>query len=249
MFHVKPHAPLEPVTSQPGTPTDGLEALIARYGLGAATAAALATLLTRLGADERAPTGIGAEEALDRHIADSLVGLDLPALRGAARAADLGSGAGLPGLVLASALPDLQMHLVEAQRSKCTYIASLVAAMALSNSHVVCRRAESWKEGLGAHDLVVARALGPQPLVLEYAAPLLELGGHLAEWRGARDRDEEARAAVAASELGLRPVEVRPVTPFAGARSRHLHVFEKVAETPARFPRREGVAARRPLGG
>ncbi len=234
------------------TQTDppGLAALAERYGLSAATTAALATLLTRLAGDERAPTGIsGVQEVLDRHIADSLVGLELPAVRNSHAAADLGSGAGLPGLVLAAALPDLEVRMVEAQRRKCTYIASVVAAMDLQNTRVVCSRAESWREGLAAHDLVVARALGAQPLVLEYAAPLLALGGHLVEWRGARDERNEARAALAASELGLRSVEVRPVVPFAGARSRHLHVFEKVAETPARFPRREGVASRRPLGG
>lgn len=231
-------------------PADGLKGLAERYELSGVTTGALETLLTRIAGDERAPTSIsGAQEALDRHIADSLVGLEVSAVRGARAAADLGSGAGLPGLVLAAALPDLEMRLVEAQRSKCTYIASLVAAMELQNSRVVCRRAESWKDGLGAHDLVVARALGPQPLVLEYAAPLLRLGGQLVEWRGARDGEDEARAANAASELGLRAVEVRPVVPFAGARSRHLHLFEKVAETPARFPRREGVASRRPLGG
>lgn len=231
-------------------PSDGLDALAERYGLSAAATSALATLLTRVAGDKRAPTSItGTADALDRHIADSLVGLECSAVRVARTAADLGSGAGLPGLVLAATLPDLEMRLVEAQRSKCTYIASLVAAMELLNSHVVCRRAESWPEGRGIHDLVVARALGPQPLVLEYAAPLLGLGGRLVEWRGARDEADEARASLAASELGLRPVEVRPVVPFAGARSRHLHVFEKVAETPARFPRREGVAAHRPLGG
>ncbi len=230
-------------------PAAGLAPLVDRYGLTAAASSALATLLGRLAADERAPTSIsGAPDALDRHIADSLVGLDLPAVRDSSVAADLGSGAGLPGLVLAAALPGLRMNLVEAQQSKCAYIAALVAAMELGNARVVCRRVESWKEGLGAHDLVVARALGVQSLVLEYAAPLLALGGKLVEWRGARDPQEEARAARAASELGLRPVEVLAVVPFPGARSRHLHVFEKIAPTPPGFPRREGVAARRPLG-
>jgi 16S rRNA (guanine527-N7)-methyltransferase len=85
--------------------------------------------------------------------------------------------------------------------------------------------------------------------VLEYAAPLLAIGGHLVEWRGRRDPVDEDGAARAAAELGLRHVEVREVVPFAGAHSRHLHVFEKIAPTPPRFPRREGVAARRPLGG
>jgi 16S rRNA (guanine527-N7)-methyltransferase len=227
-----------------------LAVLADRYALSPAATQALASLLARLATDERAPTSIsGVSDALDMHVADSLAGLELSAVRDATLIADLGSGAGLPGLVLAAAVPGAQMRLVEAQQSKCAYIAGLVAAMELENTRVVCRRAEAWEEGLGAQDLVVARALAAQPVVLEYAAPLLSLGGKLVEWRGARDPREEARAARAATELGLRAVEVRSVAPFAGARSRHLHVFEKVAGTPARFPRREGVAARRPLGG
>jgi 16S rRNA (guanine527-N7)-methyltransferase len=226
-----------------------LEPLIARYALPVPAAASLATLLARLASDERAPTSASAaHEALDRHIADSLVGLELAEVREARSGADLGSGAGLPGLVLAAALPRLEMRLVEAQQSKCAYIAGLVAAMGVTNARVVCARVEEWRDGIGANDLVTARALGPQPLVLEYSAPILALRGRLVEWRGARDADEEARAAAAACELGLRPVEVKAVEPFAGARARHLHVFEKVAPTPERFPRRAGVAARRPLG-
>ena len=225
------------------------QALVERYELPPEAGARLRTLLEHLVADRRAPTSIsGAGEALDHHLADSLVGLELPVVRGARVAADLGSGAGLPGLALAAARPGLDLRLVEAQQSKCAYIAGLVAAMGLGNARVVCTRAESWEEGLGAHDLVVARALGTQPVVLEYAAPLLAAGGHLVEWRGRRDAAEEDAGARAAAELGLRPGEVRAVEPFAGARSRHLHVFEKLAATPERFPRRPGVAARRPLG-
>lgn len=247
---MKPHARPEARDRAQTDSSGGLEGLSARYALSPQASTELATLLKRLVADERAPTSVsGAGDTLDRHLADSLVGLELPAVSGSRCAADLGSGAGLPGLVLAAALPDLQMRLVEAQQSKCAYIAALLAAMELGNARVVCDRAESWEEGLGDHDLVVARALGAQPLVLEYAAPLLAVGGSVVEWRGARDPAEEARAGRAAAELGLRPVEVRPVVPFPGARSRHLHVFEKVAPTPHGFPRRPGVAARRPLGG
>jgi 16S rRNA (guanine527-N7)-methyltransferase len=97
--------------------------------------------------------------------------------------------------------------------------------------------------------VVVARALGSQPLVLEYAAPLLRVGGSLVDWRGRRDPREEARALAAAGELGMERAEVRRVTPFAGVRDRHLHVFVKTAPTPPRFPRRPGAARKRPLGG
>src|SRR5438445_595028 len=77
---------------------------------------------------------------------------------------------------------------------------------------------------------------------------LLRLGGTLIDWRGGRDADEERAGDRAAETLGLRRADVLHVVPFAGALHRHLHVFEKVAETPARFPRRPGMALKRPLG-
>jgi 16S rRNA (guanine527-N7)-methyltransferase len=112
----------------------------------------------------------------------------------------------------------------------------------------VCARAEQWSAGLVANDVVTARAVAAQPVVLEYAAPLLRLGGVLVDWRGRRSSAEEAAARTAAAELGLELREIRRVTPFARAAHRHLHVFEKVAQTPPRFPRRAGIARKRPLG-
>lgn len=227
-----------------------LEDLAGRYGLDGPAVRRLAVLWEHLAGDPRAPTAVrGPAEVLDRHIADSLVGLELHEVRAATRTADLGSGAGLPGLVLAAALPACEVRTVESQKSKCAYIASLAAAAGLANVRVVCARAEEWEEGLQAHDLVVARALAAQPVVLEYAAPLLAPGGHLVEWRGRRDTEEEMRAEVAAARLGLTLREIRAVRPFPGAEARHLHVFSKSGPTPAEFPRRAGLAARRPLGG
>jgi 16S rRNA (guanine527-N7)-methyltransferase len=107
---------------------------------------------------------------------------------------------------------------------------------------------EEWSEGLGAHDAVIARALASPPVVLEYATPLLEQGGVLVDWRGRRDSGQEAEAACAAEQLGMRLLEIRRTEPYEGAQDHHLHVFEKVAETPPRFPRRAGVARKRPLG-
>jgi 16S rRNA (guanine527-N7)-methyltransferase len=227
----------------------GIARLRSRYGLDELAGHKLEALLARLVSDPKAPTADRSPEAvLERHLADSLVGLELDRVVTARRIADLGSGAGLPGLALAAALPTAEVHLVEAQQSKCAFLASVASALSLPNARVVCSRVEVWTDGSDAHDLVVARALAAQPVVLEYAAPLLALGGAIVEWRGRRDADEEARAALAAAELGLRPVEVRRVAPFPGASDRHLHVFEKIAATPTRFPRRPGVARRRPLG-
>jgi 16S rRNA (guanine527-N7)-methyltransferase len=95
---------------------------------------------------------------------------------------------------------------------------------------------------------VTARALAPLEVVAEYAAPLLAVGGTLVAWRGRRDADAEALAARAADQLGLEPGEIVQVQPFPGAKNRYLHLMSKVTETPLGFPRRPGMATKRPLG-
>jgi 16S rRNA (guanine527-N7)-methyltransferase len=184
------------------------------------------------------------------HLADSLSGLEIERLRGAASVADLGSGAGFPGLALAVALPATRVDLVESVGRKGAVIERLRVAAGADNARVVAARAEEWGRGEGAdgYEAVTARALAPLPVLCEYTAPLLRRDGVLVCWKGRRDPAEEKAGAVAASELGLRLLEVRSAEPFAGARSLHLHVFEKVGPTPARFPRRPGIAVKRPLG-
>jgi len=205
--------------------------------------------LAVLESDEYAPTAIrAADEAADAHVADSLVALELDVFANAQRIADLGSGAGFPGLALAVALPDAEVNLIESQRRKCEFLERVCAAAAVENARVVCSRAEEWSDGLSRNDIVVARALAPKTVVLEYAAPLLRIGGAVVDWRGRRDPDGEAEAERAATALGLCRQEIRRVIPFDGATDRHLHVFAKVEQTPPRFPRRAGIARKRPLG-
>jgi len=227
----------------------GLDALAARYGLGISQRNRLATLLGILAQDERAPTTMRTtEQALDGHLADSLVALELGATRNAERIVDIGSGAGFPGLALAVALPASGVCLLESQARKCAFLVDVVTRLGLDNVNVEYARVEDWAAQAQSQDLAVARAVAAQPVVLEYAAPLLRLGGRLVDWRGRRDADEEDAAIRAAKELGLRREDVRRVQPFAGARNHHLHVFVKEAPTPARFPRRAGIAKKRPLG-
>jgi 16S rRNA (guanine527-N7)-methyltransferase len=225
------------------------ERLASIHGLIPRQTSQLQALLRMLEDDEHAPTTVrSVERALDVHVADSLTALDLDWVRPASTIADIGSGSGFPGLALAVALPDAEVSLVESQRRKCDFLERACAHAEIENALVVCSRAEEWSEGLGRNDVVVARALAAQPVVLEYAVPLLRMGGALVDWRGRRNAEEEAEAACAAEQLGLRLLEIRRTEPYKGARDHHLHVFEKVAETPSRFPRRAGVARKRPLG-
>jgi 16S rRNA (guanine527-N7)-methyltransferase len=221
---------------------------VERFGLTPEATASIERLLDLIERDDSAPTAVRSRAAaLDTHVADSLSGLELPAVAGARRIADLGSGAGFPGLVLAAALPDTQVSLVESAGRKCEWLERAIAVMGLRNAQPVNARAEAWPEGLGVHDLVTARALAPLNVLAEYAAPLLTEGGTLVAWKGRRDPGEEADGAAAAAELGLRAEEVVRVQPFPAARDRYLHLYLKVGPTPNRYPRRPGMASKRPL--
>ena len=166
---------LDELAERFGVPPAGIEALRATLALQAEDPAASTTV--------RAPA-----QAVDRHVADSLVALELPEVREAQRIADLGSGAGWPGLALAAL-----------------------------------------------------------PVLCEYAAPLLAEGGALVAWKGLVDPAEAQAGAAAAALLGLEPSAVRAVDPYPEAERRTLHVFRKTAPTPDRFPRRPGMAVKRPL--
>ena len=238
-------------THQPGEPAteNALARLCARFRLDVDREGQLAAILECLEGDALAPTTVrDRASALDVHLADSLAALDLAPLHDAAAIVDLGSGAGFPGLPLAVALPTVEVSLLESQRRKADFIAGLCDAAGIGNARIVCTRIEEWQDGLGRIDVALARALASAPVVLEYAAPLLRMGGTLVDWRGRRNATEEQQAAQAASQLGLRLVEMRHVEPYAGAREHHLHLYTKVTATPPRFPRRAGVARRRPLG-
>ncbi len=231
-----------------------LQELALRYSLSPWQLSQLGLLLETLEQDERAPTAVrGRERALEVHVADSLVALELEPLRKlrelarAATLADLGSGAGVPGALLAVALPACSVSLVESERRKCEFIESMLARAMIENARAVWARAEEWGEGLGACELVSARALAPAAVVLEYAAPLLCLGGHLVDWRGQREAQQERAALAAASELGMELVEVHRVRPYEDSREHHLHLYVKAHPTPERFPRRAGAARKRPL--
>lgn len=225
-----------------------LEALAAAYRLPAGSAQAYARLL-ELVADEPASITTVRDPArgADVHVADSLVGLDVPAVREATRIADLGAGAGFPGLVLAVALPRTEVVLVESVRRKTAFIARAAEALGLANVEVVTARAESWPAGIGSCDVVCARALAPLAVLVEYAAPLLRRRGTLVAWKADPGEGEVADGRAAAELLGMSAPEARPVKPFPGAGERRLYLSSKVMDTPPGYPRREGMARKRPL--
>jgi len=191
------------------------------------------------------------ERAWKVHVADSLTGLEVPALREAERIADIGSGAGFPGLVLAVALPHARVDLIESVGRKCEFIQRAIDTAKIPNAKILNLRSEELAADPAdreSYSAVTARAVGRLSTLAELASPLLEERGVLVAWKGKRDEDEEAQLANAAPSLGMKPETTLPVGPYAGSQHRHLHVIRKIGFTPAKLPRRPGMAKKRPYG-
>ena len=192
------------------------------------------------------------ERAWKVHVEDSLSGLEL--VGSPERIADLGSGAGFPGLVLAAALPTTSVDLIESVGRKAEFIERAIAAGGYDNARALARRSEEWAAaadpdgGREAYDVVTARAVGRLATLAELASPLLREGGALVAWKGRRDADEEAELERAAAALAMEPERVEAVGERAGSRHRHIYRVRKSGPTPASLPRRPGMAKKRPLG-
>jgi 16S rRNA (guanine527-N7)-methyltransferase len=205
----------------------------------------------RLLAEERASvSSVVDDRAWQVHVADSLTGLEVPELRSASRIADVGAGAGFPGLVLAVALPDAQIDLIESVSRKTTFITQAAAGGGIPNATALTARAEDLArtEARDSYDVVTARAVGRLSTLAELASPLLKEGGVLVAWKGKRDEDEESQMTRASASLAMTPESILDVGHRAGSEHRHLHVIRKSAPTPANLPRNPGIAKKRPKG-
>ena len=144
---------------------------------------------------------------------------------------DVGSGGGTPGIPLAFSLPDREVTLLEAERRKAAFLERWCAE--LPNLRVVWGRAE--EQPVDTYGVAVAKALAPPPVAAEWCLPLVRVGGAAVLWVGPSAEPE--RAARVAEKLGAEPVE----SPSG------FLVFRKHKVTPPGFPRRPGVARKRPL--
>jgi 16S rRNA (guanine527-N7)-methyltransferase len=192
---------------------------------------------------------------VDTLIGDSLGLLAVPQLRERESGAwlDLGAGAGIPGIPLTIALPGVRITLLDAVAKKCAFLEAAVAAAGLSGrAAVVCARSEhhgaAGGAGREAYGVVLARAVAELSVLVELAAPLLAEGGVLlaSKTRTALAGESDA-AEVACGRCGLAaepsvPLSASPLDDAVCA------VFRKTAPAPEWLPRREGMAAKRPLG-
>jgi 16S rRNA (guanine527-N7)-methyltransferase len=199
----------------------------------------------------------GEEEAAHKHYLDSLLLLYLleEAVQEARQAgqtlyaADIGSGAGFPGLVLALACPKSEWLLLEAGGKKCGFLRLCLAELNIKNASALALRAEEagqTAEWRGQFSLVTARAVAALPVLLEYALPLLKVGGTFLAAKGPALPAEETAAAQALAVLGAEPLGQHRFT-LPGGEQRIVARYRKLRETPAKYPRRPGMPEKRPL--
>jgi len=201
------------------------------------------------------------ERVETHHFLDSLSAL--PALAAAQRieltrllasrlkAIDVGSGPGLPGLALKLVWPGLNMTLLEGTGKKVTFLEHMIQLCGLKEIRAVHGRAEElaghapWREGF---DLVLARAVAPFPLLVEYLLPLAAVGGWILAYKGAAPQTEIEAAGDAIKLLGAELVALQAIQVPGLQERRSLIVMRKVQPTPRAFPRASGAMRKHPLG-
>jgi 16S rRNA (guanine527-N7)-methyltransferase len=186
------------------------------------------------------------------HVTDALSCFVVEDLRRTTSVIDVGTGGGLPGIPLGIARPNLRVVLLEVGEKKVRFLAHVKAVLGQRNLEVLRARAEvagKWPQYRETFALATSRALAALPVVLEYCAPFVRVGGAIIAMKGQLSDDELSRGMAASYQLGVKLREVRKVRYNAQfpQKERQLVVFDKVEHTPACFPRRVGIAKKRPL--
>ncbi|MCS7301003.1 MAG: 16S rRNA (guanine(527)-N(7))-methyltransferase RsmG [Fimbriimonadales bacterium] len=197
-------------------------------------------------------TRVPPEQAVGRHLLDSLCLLAVWTPPSNARVLDLGAGAGLPGVPLAIARPDLRLTLLDAHGKTVKFLQDVCALLSL-NAVAVQARAEAWAhtpEAREQFDLVVARAVAKMPILAELMTPYIAVGGVGLALKSANELDEIRAAESAARALGATlNTQIVEFETEQGLIARTIAVLHKERSTPAQYPRSWAQIQKRPLGG
>ena len=184
------------------------------------------------------------QEVFEKHFLDSC--LIANHLKTGDKVADVGSGAGFPGLCLAIIRDDLHMTLIEPTTKRCVFLNGIIDELGLKNVEVLNKRAEELSQLRESYDVVTARAVAPLSVLLEICVPLVKVGGLMIAMKGQKALEELSDAQVAVKLLTLEVVEAKLVTlPTAGLRVNL--VFKKIKETKISYPRAYNQIKKNPL--
>lgn len=178
--------------------------------------------------------------AWELHVLDSLTAMPVIAERAPRTLIDVGSGGGSPGIPIAIET-GLAVDLLESRERKSEFLRTTVEALGLPCG-VITERSEDFAraDGRDRYDMALARALAPPPVALELCLPLVRSGGTVILWMGMVPLEPLAQVC---GELSAAIAGAEPVSD-----THQLLVVDKLGDTPERYPRRAGMAAKRPLG-
>lgn len=197
-------------------------------------------------------TAVPPNRYVEDHFVDSLTLLQTGKIATGAKLCDIGAGAGFPGLPVKLAFPKVELLLIESNGKKAEFLRRVIGALGIEGASVFQGRAEAAGRDYdirGSFDAVVCRAVASLPVLLEYALPLLRVGGWFLAMKGPSVSLETAAAAKASEELGGRVEEIFSPRGQGGDRRGVIVIVQKMALTPDKFPRNIGIPAKRPLGG
>ena len=184
------------------------------------------------------------DEVYEKHFLDCAQ--IAPLIRQGATLADVGSGAGFPGVPLAILRDDLKVSLIEPTAKRCAFLGELISELKLDQVYVINDRAENLPCARETYDVVTARAVAPLSVLLELCVPLVKEGGLMIAMKGAKGLEELQEAQNAMKVLHLSLVEAQNITlPSAGQRVNLI--FKKEVKTEAKYPRAYAQIKKKPL--
>lgn len=195
----------------------------------------------------------GVEDILLNHVLDSLSCLIFAPCSQAESLIDVGSGGGLPGAPIKILRPKMDVTLLEATGKKVNFLRHIVEKLQLEGVSIVNDRAETAGRlpgHRGAYDVATVRAVAALDVIFEYCIPLAKVGGYVISMKGFLD-DREVKAgekAALALESEICEVVKVPFLPELPDKQRNLVILRKLADTPERYPRKNGVPRKTPLG-
>jgi len=185
-----------------------------------------------------------------KHVLDSLLIFFAMNIPPGARLIDVGTGAGVPGLLLKICRQDLKVTLLDAKKKRVNFLKKTISELGLKGIECVWGRAEAigrqanYREGF---NIAVARGVARLNILVEYCLPLVETGGSMVAYKGPEGEQELKEAQKAISLLGGREARIWQKQLFGGEGKRDLIIIKKEKKTPENYPRRMGVPAKRPI--
>lgn len=190
------------------------------------------------------------EQVYIKHFYDSLSLAFHVSMDQVSSLADIGSGAGFPGIPLKICYPHLQLTIIDSLNKRIQFLQHVVDELGLDHVQLLHGRAEDLARQTGlrdAYDLVTARAVARMAVLNEFCLPFAKPGGMFVAMKGSDPKEEVQEAAFSLSELKGKCVNTPKFTLPLEKSERHLVIVHKVAATPKKYPRKAGTPAKIPL--